>query len=574
MLGARGKVGAEVCTALEAAPDTELVAARRRRRRRRGARPVRRRGGGRLHPPRRRDGQPAVLHRARHPRRRRHHGLRPGRASTSSRTWLADAPGVGVLIAPNFSIGAILMMRFAAQAAPFFESVEVVELHHPDKADAPSGTARRTAEMIAAARRDAGCDPMPDATSTGLEGARGADVDGVRVHGLRVRGLVAHQEVVLGAPGETLTIRHDSLDRVSFTPGVLTGRARDRRAPRAHRRPRAPPRHRVARRDVTPGCTCSLDERRPRSTRGRGSTSREGSTMRRTAGLAALAVAAATAAALPLTTATSAQGAPSAAPASARADLAADALTALRRHPGAARATDGQAFVAGATLVDPDGSSHVRFERTLDGLRVVGGDLVVHRDATRAWDGVSQTLAAPLTLGTDARVAEAAATRTVLARNARTRAVRGDGEAEASELVVDATGAARPAWRGRSSPAARRPTAPRRAWRRTSTRAPARSSAASSRSSTSTARATRSTAARVPLQRDAVRVRPTSSRTPASAATPTRPTCNNAEDSILCQVFGAGCSPERRSRRRRPPSATARPATAPRPVPTRSTAPT
>lgn len=169
--------------------------------------------------------------------------------------------------------------------------------------------------------------------------------------------------------------------------------------------------------------------------------------MRRTAGLAALAVAAATAAALPLTTASSAQGAPSAAPASARADLAADALTALRRHPGAARATDGQSFVAGATLVDPDGSSHVRFERTLDGLRVVGGDLVVHRDATRAWDGVSQTLAAPLTLATEARVAEAAATRTVLARNARTRAVRGDAEAEASELVVDATtGTPRLAW--------------------------------------------------------------------------------------------------------------------------------
>ena len=137
--------------------------------------------------------------------------------------WLADTSGVGVLIAPNFSIGAILMMRFAAQAAPFFESVEVVELHHPTKADAPSGTARRTAELIAAARRAAGSEPMPDATTTGLEGARGADVDGVRVHGLRVRGLVAHQEVILGAAGETLTIRHDSLDRVSFTPGVLVG---------------------------------------------------------------------------------------------------------------------------------------------------------------------------------------------------------------------------------------------------------------------------------------------------------------------------------------------------------------
>lgn len=139
------------------------------------------------------------------------------------RRWLADAPSVGVLIAPNFSIGAILMMRFAAAAAPYYESVEVVELHHPTKADAPSGTARRTAELIAAARREAGLDPMPDATSTGLDGARGADVDGVRVHSVRVRGLVAHQEVLLGGPGETLTIRHDSLDRASFVPGVLTG---------------------------------------------------------------------------------------------------------------------------------------------------------------------------------------------------------------------------------------------------------------------------------------------------------------------------------------------------------------
>ena len=139
------------------------------------------------------------------------------------RGWLEDVPDVGVLIAPNFSIGAILMMRFAAQAAAFFESAEIVELHHPTKADAPSGTARRTAELIAAARRDVGLGPVPDATSTGLEGARGAVVDGIHVHGLRIRGLVAHQEVVLGAVGETLTIRHDSLDRASFVPGVLAG---------------------------------------------------------------------------------------------------------------------------------------------------------------------------------------------------------------------------------------------------------------------------------------------------------------------------------------------------------------
>ena len=137
------------------------------------------------------------------------------------RRWLAGSPATGVLVAPNFSIGAILMMRFAAAAAPYYESVEVVELHHPTKADAPSGTARRTAELIAAARREAGLGPVPDATSTGLEGARGAVVDGIHVHGLRIRGLVAHQEVILGGPGETLTIRHDSLDRASFTPGVL-----------------------------------------------------------------------------------------------------------------------------------------------------------------------------------------------------------------------------------------------------------------------------------------------------------------------------------------------------------------
>jgi 4-hydroxy-tetrahydrodipicolinate reductase len=137
------------------------------------------------------------------------------------RGLLEDAPSVGVVIAPNFSVGAVLMMRFSASAAPFYESVEIVELHHPDKADAPSGTSRRTAELVAAARRDAGLGAVPDATSTGLEGARGAVVDGVRVHSVRARGLVAHQEVLFGGTGETLTIRHDSTDRASFTPGVL-----------------------------------------------------------------------------------------------------------------------------------------------------------------------------------------------------------------------------------------------------------------------------------------------------------------------------------------------------------------
>jgi 4-hydroxy-tetrahydrodipicolinate reductase len=222
VLGARGKVGAEVCRAVEAADDLELVAAidvgdaiddlvSS------GAQAV----VDFTHPDVVMDnlefcighGIHAVVGTT---------GFDAGRLETL-RGWLADAPGTGVLIAPNFSIGAILMMRFAAAAAPFYESVEIVELHHPDKADAPSGTARRTAELVAAARRDAGLGPVPDATSTSLDGARGADVDGIRVHGLRVRGLVAHQEVILGGVGETLTIRHDSLDRASFTPGVLTG---------------------------------------------------------------------------------------------------------------------------------------------------------------------------------------------------------------------------------------------------------------------------------------------------------------------------------------------------------------
>jgi 4-hydroxy-tetrahydrodipicolinate reductase len=133
--------------------------------------------------------------------------------------WLADKPGVAVLIAPNFAIGALLSMHFAQQAARFFESVEVIELHHPHKADAPSGTAARTARLIAEARKD--MPPNPDATSTGLEGARGADVDGIPVHSVRLAGLVAHQEVLFGTLGETLTIRHDSFDRTSFVPGVL-----------------------------------------------------------------------------------------------------------------------------------------------------------------------------------------------------------------------------------------------------------------------------------------------------------------------------------------------------------------
>ena len=137
------------------------------------------------------------------------------------RGWLAGHPDVRVLIVPNFSVGAILMMRFAEQAARFFPSAEVIELHHAAKADAPSGTALRTASVIGAVRQQAGLGPPPDATASALPGARGAAVDEVHVHSVRVAGLVAHQEVLFGGQGETLTIRHDSLDRVSFMPGVL-----------------------------------------------------------------------------------------------------------------------------------------------------------------------------------------------------------------------------------------------------------------------------------------------------------------------------------------------------------------
>ena len=261
--------------------------------------------------------------------------------------------------------------------------------------------------------------------------------------------------------------------------------------------------------------------------------------MRRTAGLAALAVAAATAAALPMTTASSAQGAPAAAPTSARADVAADALRALQRHPGAARATDGQAFVAGTTIVDADGSSHVRFERTLDGLRVVGGDLVVHRDATQAWDGVSQTLSAPLTLGTDARVARSAATRTVLARNARTTAVRGDDRAEAGELVVDATGGT-----------------PRLAWEVVTggTQADGTPSRLATYVDARTGMVIRSTQQVVnvdgqgqTLYSGTVPLQVSGSGTSYTLKDATRggtytTDMNNKSDSMLCQLFGSGCA--------------------------------
>jgi len=137
--------------------------------------------------------------------------------------WLKANPGVGVLIAPNFAIGAVLMMEFAEKAARYFESAEIIELHHPLKVDAPSGTASRTAELMSKARKEAGLGAQPDATTTSLEGARGSLVGDIPVHSVRARGLVAHQEVILGGLGETLTIRHDSLDRAGFMPGVILG---------------------------------------------------------------------------------------------------------------------------------------------------------------------------------------------------------------------------------------------------------------------------------------------------------------------------------------------------------------
>jgi 4-hydroxy-tetrahydrodipicolinate reductase len=214
VLGARGRVGAEVCAAVQAVADMELVAAVD------------------IDDAREPLAAADVVVDFTHPaavmdnlRWCVEHGLHTVVGTTgfdaakfdTVRGRLAEHPGANVLIAPNFAIGAVLMTHFARQAAPFFESVEIIELHHAGKADAPSGTARRTAELVAAARKE----PSPDATTTQLDGARGATVEGVRVHSVRLSGLVAHQEVLLGGHGETLTIRHDSLSRESFMPGVL-----------------------------------------------------------------------------------------------------------------------------------------------------------------------------------------------------------------------------------------------------------------------------------------------------------------------------------------------------------------
>ncbi|XVQ13327.1 4-hydroxy-tetrahydrodipicolinate reductase [Spirillospora sp. CA-255316] len=220
VLGARGRMGAEVCRAVEGAGDMELVAA--------------------VDQGDERDALTAadVVVDFTHPgvvmdnlRWCVEHGLHvvvgtsgfdPHRLD-AVRAWQTESGAGNVLIAPNFGIGAVLMMHFAEKAAPFFESVEVVELHHPQKVDAPSGTAYRTAELIAAARAEAGVPRSPDATTSELDGARGTDVDGVRVHAVRLSGLIAHQEVLLGGHGEVFTIRHDSMNRESFMPGVLLG---------------------------------------------------------------------------------------------------------------------------------------------------------------------------------------------------------------------------------------------------------------------------------------------------------------------------------------------------------------
>ena len=220
VFGSRGRMGAEVCRAVEAADGLELVAAVDA-------------GDDRTpveaaevvvdftHPEAVMDNLQWCIDRGIHAVVGTT-GFTDERLDTL-RTRLAAHPGVGVLVAANFSIGAVLMMHFAAQAAAFYESVEIIELHHPSKADAPSGTAAATARRIAAARAAAELPPPPDATVQELPGARGADVEGIRVHGVRLRGLIAHQEVLFGAEGETLTIRHDSLDRASFMPGVIAG---------------------------------------------------------------------------------------------------------------------------------------------------------------------------------------------------------------------------------------------------------------------------------------------------------------------------------------------------------------
>ncbi|MFF9482388.1 4-hydroxy-tetrahydrodipicolinate reductase [Streptomyces sp. NPDC014733] len=225
VIGAKGRIGSEAVKAVEAAEDMELVAALGRGDSLEALTDAGAQVAVELTNP------DAVMGNLDFCVRHGIHGVVGTTGWTDERlaqlrTALAASPGTGVLIAPNFSVGAVLTMTFARQAAKFFESAEVIELHHPNKADAPSGTATRTAQLVAAARAEAGCAPQPDATSTALDGARGASVDGVPVHSVRLRGLLAHQEVLFGGVGETLTIRHDSLHHSSFMPGILLGARR------------------------------------------------------------------------------------------------------------------------------------------------------------------------------------------------------------------------------------------------------------------------------------------------------------------------------------------------------------
>lgn len=225
VLGAAGRMGATVCAAVEAAPDMELVA--------------RIDAGDDLAQVAAAGAQVAVDFTVPSVTEDNVHALidlgvhavvgttgwtdeSRGRLIAHLGRRAAEGTSVGVLIAPNFGLSAVLAMTFAAKAARYFESAEVIELHHPNKVDAPSGTATHTAHAIARSRAAAGLGASPDATESGWE-ARGADVDGVRVHAVRLRGLVAHEEILFGNEGEQLIIRQDSFDRVSFMPGVLLG---------------------------------------------------------------------------------------------------------------------------------------------------------------------------------------------------------------------------------------------------------------------------------------------------------------------------------------------------------------
>lgn len=230
VIGAPGRMGTEVCQVVDAAPDMDLVAT----------------VGGRERLTSLAEAGSQVLVDFTHPDAVMEHiefaidqgihivvgtsGVGADRLETI-RGRLAGKPDLGVIVVPNFAVGAVLAARFARQAAQFFDSVEVIELHHAGKADAPSGTAVATARGIARSRAEAGLGPVPDATTIDPDGARGAVVDGIHVHSVRLPGLVAHQEVLLGGAGETLTIRHDSLHRSSFMPGVLTAIRRVRNRP-------------------------------------------------------------------------------------------------------------------------------------------------------------------------------------------------------------------------------------------------------------------------------------------------------------------------------------------------------